>query len=105
MVACYGVLKDSFGVEQQGDRPVVNELHLHQGLKLSRLDGDSPGPYRFHESFVEPAGHIRPSRPVVARAAALAAIAVKRELGDSQEAALDFRNGAVHAALQVVVDA
>src|SRR4051812_20001486 len=69
-------------VEQEGHRPVVDQLDLHHGPEDAGSDRDAPCADGGGEAEVEPLGLGRIGGLVEAGAAALAAVAQERELAD-----------------------
>ena len=76
--------KLSFAVQQQGDRAVVHQLYLHNGLEDSLLHRQTPLAQELNELFVERAGLFGPRGAIEAGAPSLAAIVVEGELRDGQ---------------------
>ena len=72
------------GVEDKGDRSVVDEVHLHMGAEPTRLDGRSPFPQLFDDLVDQRLrdwswGGRAPRRPPP-----LGRVGVQRELTDNE---------------------
>src|SRR4051812_46343901 len=84
-------------VHDQGDGPVVDELHLHVGAELAALRAE-----RLPHPPVQRFGRLRRRGLDEARAVSLARVGVEREVRNAQDLALDVAHRAVHLAVVVL---
>jgi len=88
-----------FGVEENGYRAVVHQLHFHVRLKNASFYRNSSRTKASDKFFIQPVGVFWRSGLKVRRPAATARVAIKRELGNDQRGTPDVHEGAVHFAL------
>ena len=77
-------LKQLRTIQQHGNRTVVNEAHLHVGLKFTAFDVNALPFCNCHKLFVELVRLFRASGFNEAGASALTAVSVERELADDE---------------------
>ena len=96
----------SFGVHEDGDRPVVEEFNLHVRTEDARGDGFAEGVGKdADEAFVEGNGDFGLGSVDVGGTVALAGARHEGELADGKDVPAGFEDGAVHHAVLVVKDA
>src|SRR5215467_10076967 len=76
-----------FGIEEDGDRAFIDELHGHHSLKDSGGDGDTEAAKRFAEFCVKLLREFRRRCGNEAGATLAARVAIKRELRDDERSA------------------
>src|SRR5689334_24417984 len=96
--------EDAVGIKKQSHWTVVDEIKLHHGAKLAGFNLHAESPERLHKGVVEWKCGIGRCSVRVVRPAALAVVAVERELGDRKNCAARLADTEVHAALLVIED-
>src|SRR3990172_4562264 len=91
-------------VQNDGDRSVIYQFHLHHGAELSLFDLNTGAPAERQEVLVESAGLIRRRRTDERRTPAAPRIGQQRELRDDECLAADRLERQVHLALLVGED-
>ena len=80
-----------FGVHPQGDRSVIEQVNLHIRAELAGLDRQAALAAARDECFIQRDGGLRTGSAREARAVALAAVTVERELRHDEQTAADIR--------------
>src|SRR5262249_29225551 len=94
-----------FGIEEDGDRTFIDELHGHHSLKDSGRDEDAEAAKSFAIFFVKLLGQLRWGRGDEAGPPLAARVAVQRELRDDERGAFDLKKREVHFMLRVFKEA
>jgi hypothetical protein len=94
----------SLALQNNRDRSVVHELHLHPGTENAPRHVDAVPLERFAEDFVERLGSIRPGGAREARSVSLACVGDQRELADDKRSAARIEHAAVEFSLLVLED-
>src|ERR1700758_2476871 len=100
-----GVLKNFLRVEQNGDWPVIDQLHLHHFLKPPGFTAHPGSADAFHEVLIKVARFLGRSGSIERRTLAAADVAVERELRDHQNSSSHLRYRAIHLSSTVFKNA
>ena len=93
------------GIDDEGDRSVIDQIHLHIGAEFTGRHGIAQIQFQpLNKSFVERNGNGRRGGTGVGRPVALARAGEQRELADDQNITADLLNAAVHQALLIGKD-
>jgi len=94
------------GIDEDGDRTVINQFNLHIGAKDTRGDGSAQTLLDgLDKLLIERHGNVAASSTDVGGAVALGGERMERELRDDADVTADVHHRAVHHASLVVEDA
>src|SRR5271156_240858 len=88
-------------IEQDCNRPVVQQFHLHHLLELAGLTGQTGRPDAAYEILIELESLLSRSRGIERRAFATADVAVEGELGHYQHFSTNLSGGQVHFSMVI----
>src|SRR5260221_14689746 len=97
--------KRFFRVEEDCDRPFIDEFHGHHSLKDTGCDDDAKAAERFAELVVESLRQLRRGGRDETRTALAARVTIERKLGNDEGGTFHVQKRKVHFLLRIFEDA
>ena len=100
-----GDLEALAGIQQNGDRPFIDQLHAHHCLEAAGFAAQTRCLNSCDKIFIQPPGVLRRRGRVERRALAAADVPIQSELRDRKHAAANVLYATIHLAVLVFEDA